>query len=639
MTSVIQSGKDSVAAEARRRIALLFSIDYRSLAAFRIMAALTIIYVCIILAPNLDDFFFDGGILSTALLNEYLPNHRFTILEYVSSPALVWALWTVLLASATCLLFGYRSRLAAAVCFLTYSSLMGRNPLITQGGDNLICLLLFWAIFLPTGRAFGVDGALERGRNLALDPRILSVATVGLLLQALYVYFFGALLKTGEYWIPNGQAVYVALHADAFVTAAGHILRDYIVLTAVLTYFVFYLELLAPLLLFFPDRRMRVRGVSLAALMLMHVGFRTFLNIGHFWLVSLSSLMPYIPSRFWGGLAAGYWKPEQRNIRIHYDKDCGFCLKTCLLLREFFLPHDVFIGPAQDDPEIGEILRRENSWVVVAPDGRRLLHWDALTFVVRQSPVMRPVWLVVAAIGAIGLGRALYDLIGRNRLSLGPVTAALLPFNAGPGRPHAVTRAALAVVIALCLAWNIDEHYRSTADRSAWSEALLPVFGKAGFSQRWTMFAPNPGVVDGYPVVSVRLDSSEALYLGWDGSLSETLAHPERLEQHFPSYRWRKYFVRIGRYEGEKRAALFGDFARWRCAELQSDGNALPDGATAIVIQWASNTSFLQDENEYSLEEIGAWPCPKTAGRESEPGEGDRDGLLQSSAEKTRSRG
>lgn len=578
------------------------------------MAALTIIYVCVILAPNLSDFFSDNGILSVEVLNKYYPNHRFTVLEYISSPGLIWGLWAVLLVAAACLLVGYRSRVAAAICFVTYSSLMGRNPLIGQGGDNLLPLLLFWAIFLPTGRAFGVDGALERGRNLSVDPRILSVAGVGLLLQALYVYFFGALLKTGAYWLPNGQAVYVALHADSFATSAGHILREYILVTAVLTYFVFFIELLAPLLLFFPDRKMRVRTVSLAALMLMHVGFRTFLNIGHFWLVSLSSLMTYTPSRVWNWLSARYWKAEQRKIRIYYDRDCTFCLKTCLLLREFFLPHDVLIGPAQDDPEFGEILRRENSWVVVGPAGRRFLHWNALTFVVGQSPIMRPVWLLVAAIGAIGLGRPLYDLIGRNRMPLGRATASLLPFNAGPRSLRAVTKAALAVLIGLCIAWNVDELSRTAEGRSGWSQALFPAFGKAGFSQRWSMFAPNPGVVDGYPVISIRTDSARELYLRPDGSLSETLVHPDRLESSFPSYRWRKYFVRIGRYEGAQRVDLFADFARWRCTELLSANGSLSGRARTIVIHWASNTSFRQKEDEYTLEKIGEWPCPPASG-------------------------
>src|SRR5205085_3059482 len=115
----------------------------------------------------------------------------------------------------------------------------------------LLPLLLFWAIFLPTGRIFGIDGALERGRNLSRDPRVLSVASAGLLLQALYVYVFGALLKTGDSWT-DGQAVNIALHAETFATAAAHVLREYVVVTLLLTYFVFYLEVLTPVLLFFP---------------------------------------------------------------------------------------------------------------------------------------------------------------------------------------------------------------------------------------------------------------------------------------------------------------------------------------------------------------------------------------------------
>ena len=597
---------DAHDAQIYRRFANLFSIDYRSLAAFRILSAYTLIHVCVTYSRDLRKFFSNDGVLSVSLLNQYFPNHRFSILEYLPSPIFLNIFWCVLLISAVCLLIGYRSRIAAALCFVIYLSFVGRNPVINHSGDTLLPLLLFWAIFLPTGRIFGIDGALEQGRNLSRDPRVLSVASAGLLFQALYVYVFGALLKTGESWA-DGQAVNIALHAEAYATAAAHVLREYVVVTLLLTYFVFYLEILTPVLLFFPDKQMRVRAISVSVLMLMHLGFRICLNIGHLWLASLASLTAYIPSQVWDGIAARYWNEEQRKIRIYYDRDCGFCFKTSLLLREFFLPHDVFIGPAQDDPHIGELLERENSWVVLTPTGQKLLHWNALIFVTRQSLIMRPVWLLVVAIGAIGLGNALYNLIGRNRRSLGRVTSALLVFNTGPNSPHAVTKLVLAVVMMLTFIWNVDENH-SRRDRSEWLKALAPALSKMGLSQRWIMFAPNPPLTDGYAVISLRDDLDREIYLTADGSLNEAVEHPERLERYFSSWRWLKYFNRIAKYKGKKRIVLIESFARVMCSEIRSDMSS-SFHSRKIAIYWKKNTSFRQKEGQYTMEKIGEWPC------------------------------
>ncbi len=392
----------------------LFSIDYRSLAAFRVVVALTLLFVCTVWAPDLKEFFTDSGVLTVAELRQYFPEHRFTLFAFFSGPLVIHLFWLLLVISSLCLLAGYRSRLSAAICFLLYLFFVGRNPLLLQRGDTLLPLLLFWGAFLPIGKVFAVDGALDRERDLSGGTTVFSVATIGMLLQVLYVYVIGALLKTGYPWFPGGAAVSIALHLDTFVTLPGLLLREFVPLTIFLTYFVFFIELLSPFLLFFPDRHFRVRNLTLILLIAMHLGFRLFLNIGHFWLASLSSLMVYVPARNWEWLRQRYWKPETRQLRIYYDRDCGFCLKTGLLLREFFLPPEVVIAPAQDHGEVGELLERENSWVLETPDGRRLLHWEALIFATGQSPLMRPFWVLIWLIGALGLGRPLYRAIGKS---------------------------------------------------------------------------------------------------------------------------------------------------------------------------------------------------------------------------------
>ena len=103
---------------------------------------------------------------------------------------------------------------ALVISLVMLISLHNRAPLVLQGGDNLLLLVLFWMCFLPIGQRYSIDAALVDPRQPASRPvpnAYLSVATVAILLQAMAVYFFSAFLKSGDEWYPDGTAIYYAL--------------------------------------------------------------------------------------------------------------------------------------------------------------------------------------------------------------------------------------------------------------------------------------------------------------------------------------------------------------------------------------------------------------------------------------------
>lgn len=589
----------------KARIAALLSIDLRSLAAMRCLGALTMLWCLIVWAPDLTLFFTDDGVLRREEFAGRFDWARFSVLRFVDGYWAALAVWTAGLLSALALLIGYRARWAALACWLIYLTFAGRNPMVLQGGDVLLPLLLFWMIFLPTSAVFAVDAALDpvdrRGQTH------LSIATVGLLLQVLYVYVFGALLKTGQAWIPDGAAIYVALHIDSFVTPMGLLLREHLIPMQLLTYFVYYLELLAPVLLFFPDKRQFVRMAAVAMLWVMHLGFRTFLHIGHFWMASLTSLCAYIPSRVWNWMGRRYFSDAQRGIRIYYDRDCGFCLKTALILREFFLPRCVTVTPAQDDPAIGEVLEREVSWVVIDATGAQRLRWDAVACVMSQSLILRPVGWLARLYGLTGLGDPTYKLIGDSRRGLGALTSRLLtPIRTVPALNWPV-RIGLGLVIVFCFLWNLQAIGAPFQPIRA-MPAVKDIAEKAGFTQRWQMFAPSPPTLDGFPVFET---------VGGAGAAEDIFTYPPRALSFdtpvdvvglFDSARQRAFLLQAWLMGGDDRTMYFARYARLRCAEANA-GRAQNEKIAAIRIHYIENQTKSHFQEEVTRHDLGQVAC------------------------------
>lgn len=539
------------------RLGTLFAIDLRSLAAFRVMCAVTVIWMMIVIAPDLRAFYSDDGVLSRELLAAYRPVGYPALTRIFGGVWLAWALWGAALVSALALLVGWRGRAAAAFAFFAVLALTGRNPLVTQGGDALIVLLLFWAMWLPVSAVWSVDAAFGPDRR---GEKVASIAGIGLLLQVLYVYVFGALLKTSSVWVPDGAAVYVALHLDSFATPLAHWFRQFAAPMAALTLFVFWIELLAPVLLFFPDRHGVVRSATLALLMCMHVGFRVFLNVGHFWLASLASLCAYIPTSWWRRAGAAVWSGDR--YQIWYDRDCGFCLRTALVLREFCLPRDTPVRAAQSHPKIGPLLEREDSWVLVDPAGRRRLGWDAVCVVLMAHPLTFGLGLAARGWGLIGLGEPTYRMIGNARWLLGPLTRPRWRWDP-PRWTRWPRRALLIFAIGFAFLWNLLDH--APGLRVALPEPVREAGRALGFAQHWNMFAPAPPVRDGYPVAVATDSEGREWDIFRDPPAPVDFTRPLYMADAFPSHRWRRYANHLLWTDAPTRGALIEAFSDYLC--------------------------------------------------------------------------
>ena len=401
-------------------------------------------------------------------------------------------------------------------------------------------VLMFWAIFLPLGARYSVDAALDpthKDGETKPSNAFFSGATLALLIQGMSVYFFSALLKSDPRWIPDGTAVYYTLQLDYFVTPLALWFRQFETLLQGLTYYVWTLELVGPILIFSPLLHRPLRALIMLALVTMHIGFMLFLEIGIFPIISIIMILTFTPGWMWDVLGEKLTSARQNDLHIWYDRDCSFCLKTARLIRTFLFLSRVPISPAQDHPKMGDILRTHNSWVLSQGE-TEWVKWDAVRRLVACSPIFRPLARLMALAPLRKSGDRFYLWIAANRPALSRLTERLLPWRPVPIAPTLAGSILAGLFLALVILQNITT---LGAAQTRLPDQLVAARQFFGLYQNWTMFAPHPEVTSPWPVIAGKLKDGTIVDV-YNRKIGAPIADkPEVVSAVYENYRWRKY--------------------------------------------------------------------------------------------------
>lgn len=289
----------------------IFTVDLRALALMRIGIGFILLLDLFIRATDLKAHYSNEGVLPLHVLFKYNWNPWHISLHTISG---AWQIQAILFAvAATFALFvliGYKTRLSTIVSWVLLFSLQNRNPLILQGGDDLLRMTLFWCMFLPWGKYYSVDTFLPSIK--ATTKTYFSAATAGFILQILSVYFFSALLKSSPEWRTEGTAIYYALSLDQIVFPIGKMIYNYPLFLKYTTLVVFYVELLVPLLIFIPWFNKQFRIAVILILTGLHIGISSTLFVGLFFMIGIVTLMGFYPSSWMDNLDNRIYSLKQR---------------------------------------------------------------------------------------------------------------------------------------------------------------------------------------------------------------------------------------------------------------------------------------------------------------------------------------
>jgi hypothetical protein len=274
-------------------------IDPRALAAFRIsLGLLVLVDLFVYRASGLVTFYSDAGVFPRSALQEVYPSFASLSLHAISgSPWLQITLFAVNGVVAFCLVFGYRSRLAALLTFVLLTSLHARNPHVINGGNMILLSLLLYGIALPLGSRWSVD-ARRRERAETRD-RVLSVATAAILVHFVSIYAINAVLKyQSEPWM-TGTAIQQIFRLHEFTTILGAALAEASTLLALTTWSWVVLLTASPLLVLFTGR---LRLALVAAFVSAQLGLAATVWLGIFPFVMIAALLLFAPPLAWDRL-------------------------------------------------------------------------------------------------------------------------------------------------------------------------------------------------------------------------------------------------------------------------------------------------------------------------------------------------
>nr|WP_319386005.1 HTTM domain-containing protein [uncultured Roseibium sp.] len=542
-------------------IRTIFGIDLRTLALFRVLLSLWILIDLFMRARDLVAHYTDAGVMPRSVQIEHLYATTWSFHLANGSAWFQALLFIVAGLAALALMLGWRTRLMTVISWALLLSLQNRNTFILSGEDNLALILLFWAIFLPLGARYSIDAALSR-RPVFTGKTYCTIATAALLLQGMSMYFFSALLKTHPIWTQDGTAVYYALQLDYLVTPFALWFRQFEGLLTGLTFYVYVLELVGPILIFSPLFHRTFRTVLMLAFITMHLSFALFLEIGFFPVISIIMNLTFMPGWMWDRLARVLPARADRPVAIWFDRGCDFCEKTCQILKVFLFLPATPVRPAQDDAEIGAELEARNSWVLTVGNNR-YFKFGALSRLIAISPVFFPLGTLLGLVFFRKPGDWFYDWVGRNRSSLSRVTAIVLPWRDRPPRFGAVTQILAAAAFMFVTVQNVSTVPASGLTLPA---QFVGVRQALGLYQNWTMFAPYPEMTSPWPVIEGELaDGTMAdVYNGRTGLAD--FEKPEIVSQRYANYRWRKFLSNLEdqSYEDEPQVLALS-YARYLC--------------------------------------------------------------------------
>lgn len=198
---------------------------------------------------------------------------------------------------------GWRTRVVTPAMWFLMLSLHERNPWILIGGDSWLRATLFWLIFLPCARYYSLD-AREQSEDEESPTTIASAASLGLVVQVVFIYLWAGIAKSGEGY-RDGTSLYYLLSGSEFGQPRARWLLYFPSVLRTASQMVPWLEVGSACCLIVPFATSYSRRLGIVLLACLHGGIWYGMRLHHFTAVAFATLLmlwlPTAVERPWKG--------------------------------------------------------------------------------------------------------------------------------------------------------------------------------------------------------------------------------------------------------------------------------------------------------------------------------------------------
>ena len=507
----------------------MFELDTRAIGIFRIALGLVLLADQIVRLADWQALHGPDSLMAQEANHRWEGIWVWSVYWMSENRALPYVLEVIRAFATVGLILGIRSRMMAFIAFVIVSSVLNYNPLPLQGGDRVLAVMVFFAIFLPLGGRYSLE-SLWHGRDERKSLR--SIGAAAYAIQVILVFFMAGILKTDPAWTSDFTAISMAVHLEDFATDLARLWRHWDPLSYTLTFIVIWIEWLAPVVALGPG--LWARSIGVGALLALEIGIWLSLEVGLFPFISIVSLLPLIPGH-WLDLVVRSRGDQGKGWTLYYDRPCRFCLFTCRLLNAVSGWHQARIVPAQDDEGANAILDKHWSWSIRKDAEadytwgwdavRRMLEESGRGWIARRLPTGRN-------------GDEWYRWIGERRETFG--VAGARTFGRELRQAPGWTGETVALIaITGVLAWNLAT-YPAVGKRVKFADTVDPLVSVLGLRQYWSMFAPKPYDEDWW-VIGIGLNREGKVVNVFNGEpLPAQITPPRDGPAFHGGYRWRK---------------------------------------------------------------------------------------------------
>jgi predicted DCC family thiol-disulfide oxidoreductase YuxK len=313
-----------------------------------------------------------------------------------------------------------------------------------------------------------------------------------------------------------------------------------------LTFVTIWTEMFLPYLMLIPifsKRLIYFRYIPILFFVFFHMGIDFLMNVGIFPYYAMAIWIGLMPGHFWDYLTQKFHTEKRKNLTIYYDGDCGFCRKLVYIIKEFFLISKTKVYPSILNPNIDNVLKTQNTWVVKDETNQLHTKFDGIITVIQYSPIISWLSPLFTTKFIKNLGDYLYTFVANNRKFFSKFTT-FLSFK----KHQQIDSKSNLFLDALALLWIMCLLHWPMADLK-----IKPWYGLnwtwqtnryLNSYQHWGLFSPYPKRNNVWiQIIGNLSDKTKVNLARFNFEVNDNW--PKRLNTLYYNKMWRKFILRL----------------------------------------------------------------------------------------------